>query len=115
MLLARNRPVAVVVLKRYPHIHALPAPYTRLPLSAEDAAPSGTALSITNTIRRRRMTSSSTGCGLYWRDWAIRKIVCRIIHVAGTKGKGSTSAMLAAVLPSRLSHRPVHVSPPMPR
>ena len=40
----------------------------------------------------------------------------RILHVAGTKGKGSTAAMLGVgPTPGRLSHRPVHVAAPEPR
>ena len=33
-----------------------------------------------------------------WTAWAILRTNCPSVHVAGTKGKGSTSAMIAAVL-----------------
>ena len=39
-----------------------------------------------------------------------------VIHVAGTKGKGSTAAMMAAVLAAgRLSNGPFHLGPSRPR
>ena len=35
---------------------------------------------------------------LCWRVWAIRISGCAFVHVAGSKGKGSTAAMLASIL-----------------
>src|ERR1700719_4696801 len=39
----------------------------------------------------------------------------RIIHVAGTKGKGSTAAMLAAALTASCVPTGLYFSPPLPR
>ena len=47
------------------------------------------------------MPPSSTtwiGCAACWRCWAIRSSTFRAVHIAGTKGKGSTAAMIESVL-----------------
>ena len=46
----------------------------------------------------------STACGASWPRSTIRKINAPIIHIAGTNGKGSTAAMLRAILEAQ-GHR----------